>query len=174
MPRVVFTDAAVDDLRRLGPAVAPKVPKKILLLERNAEAGEPLGGGLTNFRKLVVGNRHWRVVYRIDSDGSIEVCEIWAAGTRSDGEVYAEALARVRDASNTVPAFASLAEVVERLGRLTGGIEPSRHDTSPEPVPDWLAEKLIHVAKMPVAEVAALDAREAFERWNAFITSPRE
>jgi hypothetical protein len=47
MADIVFTDAAIDDLRRIGPGAVPKVLKKLLLLEENAEAGYPLGGELT-------------------------------------------------------------------------------------------------------------------------------
>ncbi len=91
--RVVFTDPAIDDLRRVGPSVAPRMLKKILLLETDPEAGAPPGGDLTGYRKLVVGHRHWRVVYRINDQGEVVVCEIWAADARTDGEVYAEASA---------------------------------------------------------------------------------
>ena len=69
MSDVVFTALAVDDLRRIGPDAVPKVLKKILLLLENPEAGYPLGGELTGFRKLVVGRNMWRVVYRIAEDG---------------------------------------------------------------------------------------------------------
>lgn len=55
MSDVDFTAPAVDDLRRIGPDAVPKVLKKVLLLLDNPEAGYPLGGELTGFRKLVVG-----------------------------------------------------------------------------------------------------------------------
>jgi len=51
-----FTNDAIDDLRRLGPDIVPNILKKVLLLETNPHAGQPLGGELTGFRKLVVGN----------------------------------------------------------------------------------------------------------------------
>lgn len=43
MAEVLFTDAAIDDLRRLGPHVVPEVLKKIQILFDNPEAGHPLG-----------------------------------------------------------------------------------------------------------------------------------
>src|SRR5262249_62106820 len=52
---VVFTDAALGDLRRIGPDAAPKVLKKVLILFDEPAAGYPLGGDLTGYRKLVVG-----------------------------------------------------------------------------------------------------------------------
>jgi mRNA-degrading endonuclease RelE of RelBE toxin-antitoxin system len=94
MVDVAFTDAAIDDLRRLGPDVVPKVLKKVMILLDNPAAGHPLGGELTGFRKLAVGRNHWRIVYRLLDDGKIEICEIWCVGARSDAEVYAEATSR--------------------------------------------------------------------------------
>ena len=52
---LTFTDAAIDDLRRIGPDAVPKVLKKVLILLDSPDAGYPLGGELTGFRKLVVG-----------------------------------------------------------------------------------------------------------------------
>jgi mRNA interferase RelE/StbE len=66
--KVVFTLAAIDDLRHIGPSAVPKVLKEILLLEQDAHAGFPLGGALTGFRKLVVGRNTWRIVYRVIGD----------------------------------------------------------------------------------------------------------
>src|SRR5882762_2599112 len=100
MAEVVFTDAAIDDLRRLGPDVVPKVLRKVLILLDDPEAGYPLGGALTGFRKLVVGRNHWRVVYRLTEAGLAEICEIWCVGARSDAEVYAEATSRVASAAD--------------------------------------------------------------------------
>lgn len=35
-----------------------------------------------------------------------------------------------------------------------------------EPVPDWLAKRLIHVAGMAPRDVAALSLEEAVDRWG--------
>jgi len=167
-PRILFTAAAVDDLRRIGPSAVPRVLKKLLVLETNPEAGLPLGDELTGFRKLVVGRNTWRIVYRIKAT-DVEICEIWAVGARSDGEVYAEAAARVMESGN--PEIANLAEVAARLGRLAGlevPTEPIRN-----PVPDWLAEKLVHTAGFQRHVVAAMDAAEALDAWTEFCTRTR-
>ncbi|MFC3891963.1 type II toxin-antitoxin system RelE/ParE family toxin [Lentzea rhizosphaerae] len=170
MAEVLFTDAAIDDLRRLGPDVVPKVLKKIQILLGNPEAGHPLGGELTGFRKLVVGRNHWRIVYRITADGAVEVCEIWCVGVRSDAEVYAEASARVASMAEGDSTLARLADVIDRLGRLAGGVveeAPVR-----EPVPDWLAQRLVHTARIPRERVAALNLEQAVDLWTAFVSSP--
>src|SRR6266550_2934102 len=100
MIEITFTDAAIDDLRKIGPNAVPKVLKKILLLLDSPTAGYPLGGDLTGFRKLVVGHNTWRIVYRLVDEKSVEICEIWAVGARADAEVYAEAAARVKSAAS--------------------------------------------------------------------------
>jgi mRNA interferase RelE/StbE len=123
MAEISFIDAAIDDLRRLGPEVVPKVLRKILMLLDEPEAGYPLGGELTGYRKLIVGRNTWRIVYRITEDKSVEICEVWTVGPRADAEVYAEATARVRAASPSKPYLTKLAEVIERLGRLAGDID---------------------------------------------------
>jgi mRNA interferase RelE/StbE len=172
MVEVSFTDAAIDDLRRLGPEIAPRVLRKILMLLDEPEAGYLLGGELAGYRKLVVGRNTWRIVYRITEHKSVEICEIWAVGARADAEIYAEATARVRAASPSNPHLTKLAEVIERLGRLAGDIEVITEKPR-ESVPDWLAERLIYTAGMPRSEVAALDLQEAVDLWTAFISKPR-
>jgi mRNA-degrading endonuclease RelE of RelBE toxin-antitoxin system len=171
MAEVLFTDAAVDDLRRLGPDVVPKVLKKIQILFDNPQAGHPLGGDLTGFRKLVVGRNHWRVVYRITADGAVEVCEVWCVGVRSDAEVYAEASARVAALADGDSTLARLADVIGRLGRLAGDVTVEEPVVR-ESVPDWLAQRLVHTAGVPVEQVAALSLEQAVDLWTAFVSSP--
>lgn len=171
MAEVLFTDAAIDDLRRLGPDVVPKVLKKIQILLGNPEAGHPLGGELTGFRKLVVGRNHWRIVYRITADGAVEVCEIWCVGVRSDAEVYAEASARVASMTEEDSTLARLADVIGRLGRLAGDVVVEEVPVR-EPVPDWLAQRLVHTARIPLEQVAALNLEQAVDLWTAFVSSP--
>lgn len=172
MSDVVFTDPAIDDLRRIGPDAVPKVLKKILLLLENAEAGYPLGGDLTGFRKLVVGRNTWRVVYRITDDKAVEICEIWAVGERADAEVYAEAKTRVQAAGGSRPDIVRLGEVIDRLGALTDHIRISEVPAR-EPVPDWLASRLIYTVGLAREDVAALDLEEAVDLWTEFRAGPR-
>jgi mRNA interferase RelE/StbE len=172
MTEIVFTDAAIDDLRRIGPDAVPRVLKKVLLLEENAEAGYPLGGELTGYRKLVVGRNTWRVVYRITETKAIEICEVWAIGARADAEVYAEAVTRVKASAQSRPGFASLADLLERLGRVAADIT-AVSPVRTEPVPDWLAQRLIHTAGMAREEVAALDLQAAVDAWTNFMSQPR-
>ncbi|WDZ91274.1 type II toxin-antitoxin system RelE/ParE family toxin [Nocardiopsis sp. HUAS JQ3] len=172
MTEISFTDAAIDDLRRLGPDAVPKVLKKVLPLEENPEAGYPLGGELTGFRKLVVGRNTWRVVYRVTDGKDVEICEVWAVGERADAQVYAEASLRVREASNATPVARRLAAVIERLGKPASGVA---HEPVPprEPVPKWLAERLVHSVGIAPEKVAALDLEQAVDLWSDFRARPR-
>ncbi|HEY0498311.1 MAG TPA: type II toxin-antitoxin system RelE/ParE family toxin [Kutzneria sp.] len=171
MTEVVFTDEAIEDLRRLGPDVVPKVLKKVLMLCDDPEAGHPLGGPLTGFRKLVVGRNHWRIVYRLTEDGVLEICEIWCVGARSDGEVYGEAAARVAKAADENTEVQRLAVVIARLGRMVGDVVVPASAPS-EPVPDWLANRLIHTVGVAPEKVAALGLEQAVDLWTAFISGP--
>ena len=172
MAEVLFTDAAIDDLRRLGPGVVPKVLKKIQILFDDPEAGHPLGGESTGFRKLVVGRNHWRIVYRITTGGAVEVCEVWCVGVRSDAEVYAEASARVASIADEGSTLAKLADVIRRLGRLAGHVVAEEVPPR-EPVPDWLALRLVHTAGIPPVRVAALSLEQAVDLWADFTSASR-
>jgi mRNA interferase RelE/StbE len=191
---VRFTDAAVSDLEQMvrkgDPQVARWALKKCLLLERDPEAGEGLRGALIGFRKLTVGDRDWRVVWRVTHDDEgrpvVDVAEVWALGARSDSEVYDEMRDRVAALSKN-PKTLPLAEVIERLGKVAAGLSPenaepvkgpaasrpaSEPDTAAE-VPRWLVQALVKVAGMPAAEVAKLSADEAERRWLEHISAPR-
>jgi len=151
--------------------------KKILILQQDPRAGYPLGAELAGFRKLVAGKNTWRVVYRIVDD-RVEICEIWAVCPRADAQVYAEAAARVRAAGADRPELMLLRDVVERLGTLARnlGLDPDRSSAldppAREPVPDWLAERLVHTVGLTREEVAAFDLQQAVERWAEYRSSP--
>ena len=83
--RVRLTDDAVEDLLRLkrkDPQIVRAVLKKMLLLARSPKAGEPLLGSLVGFRKLVVGNRDYRIIWRetrdVDQTPVLVIAEVWA------------------------------------------------------------------------------------------------
>ena len=99
MARVVLTAEAREDLRDLDGSVRKVVLKALKKLEVDPELrGQPLGsradGSLTTFRKLVVGDRDYRVIFRVESDGAVVV--VWVVGRRSDNECYELALTRLR------------------------------------------------------------------------------
>jgi mRNA interferase RelE/StbE len=112
--RVELLDEAVADLAKL--AEGGKLPlflKKLVEIEKKgAQAGDPLGKGLVGWRKLTVGNRNWRIVFRVD--GNAEVATVCAIGDREDEECYHEASRRAKEAANAdaVSLAESMLEVV--------------------------------------------------------------
>jgi mRNA interferase RelE/StbE len=159
---VTLTDAALDDLRRLGPRVARLALTELAAVEDDAGTGADLVPG-SGFQKLVGRGGAWRIVYTVD--GAVTtVWEVWVDGVRTAGAAYAEALHRMQAADD--PEVVEHAQLLERLGRITGTVPlpPSRLR---EPVPDWLADALVDARGLSRLDVATLDARTAFDRWNA-------
>ena len=178
---VRLIEPAVDDLRRLlrkDPQIVRWALKKMLLLERDPHAGVPLHGALAGYRKLVVGDRDWRIVWRVSRDEQgvalVDVAEVWAVGARSDAEVYREMEQRVAELPRTTQAVA-LAEVVDRLGRAASGIRPQSETPTLEPaVPDWLVENLVRIAGMDEASVLELTLVQAVDAWTRWMSEPRD
>jgi hypothetical protein len=92
-------------MRKGDPQVVRWALKKMIHLEQDPEAGDALLGGLTGWRKISVGDRDWRLVWRVtyDEGGAsiVHVAEVWAYGARSDAEVYAEMEGRIATAPTT-------------------------------------------------------------------------
>lgn len=176
---VRLTEAALSDLRAMqrkgDPQAVRWALKKCLLLERDPDAGEELRGGLIGFRKIVVGNRDWRIVWRVTHDDSatitVDVAEVWAFGARSDAEVYSEVQDRVAALGGT-PHAVPLAEAVSELGKLAYGLEAATEQTA-DGVPEWLVHTLVHVVKMPAQDVDRLSPAQAQQIWDAYIAAPR-
>jgi mRNA interferase RelE/StbE len=111
--RVELLDDAVVDLARQAESGKLKLFfKKLLEIEqKGAEAGEPLGRDLVGWRKITVGNRNWRIVFRVDKDEA--VATICVIGDREDGVCYEEAKRRADRAQDNDAA--SLAESMMTL-----------------------------------------------------------
>jgi mRNA interferase RelE/StbE len=124
---VWLTDPAVADLKRLDGSSLLWALKKMLLIETNPLAGEPLLGTLIGYRKLTVSHRDWRVVWRATTDDRgavvVEIAEVRAVGTRAESEVYAEMTKRVESMPDSPPRRA-LISVVAELGARASGISP--------------------------------------------------
>lgn len=168
---VRLTDDAVEDLRglfRIDPQIVRWALKKMIQLERDPNAGEPLLGGLIGFRKITVGDRDWRVVWRVVEDLAggfqIEVAEVWAVGYRKDSQVYSEIRQRVADAGATT-ATKALTEVLNLFGRQAGDLAATAEPEQPEPTPAWLADALLYVVRLPASQVRAMSLEEAERAW---------
>lgn len=168
---VRLTDDAVEDLRglfRIDPQIVRWALKKMIQLERDPNAGEPLLGGLIGFRKITVGDRDWRVVWRVVRDLAggfqIEVAEVWAVGYRKDSQVYSEIRQRVADAGATT-ATKALTEVLNLFGRQAGDLAATGEPEQPEPTPAWLTDALLYVVRLPATQVRAMSLEEAEKAW---------
>ncbi|WP_328645200.1 type II toxin-antitoxin system RelE/ParE family toxin [Amycolatopsis sp. NBC_00348] len=99
MARVDLTDDAKEDLKDLDGSARKMVVKALAKLkDEPAKRGQPLGsradGDLTTFRKLVIGDRDYRAVYRVEADGNVVV--VWVIKERADNECYELAVSRLR------------------------------------------------------------------------------
>ncbi|WP_228561221.1 hypothetical protein [Catenulispora pinisilvae] len=171
--RIHLHEGAHDDLLKLAPSIVPVVLKKLLLLADAIDAGAPLRGELAGYRKLVAGRNHWRIVYRIAVDGQVEVCEVWCMGARADAEVHAEAVSRVKQAAQAEPRFIPLRDAVQQLGEAALALLPPPAPI-PEPVPDWLAQRLIHSVGLSADAVAGMGLQEAVAAWETWMTGGRQ
>lgn len=116
MAKVTLSEEAREDFHDLDGAAQRIVAKALKKLETDPHLrGQPLGnrsgGDLTTFRKLVVGDRDYRIVYRVEPDGTIVV--VWVIGRRADGEAYELALSRIRLHGNA--AVRELATSLEQI-----------------------------------------------------------
>jgi mRNA interferase RelE/StbE len=176
---VRLIEPAFEDLRallRLDPQIVRWAVKKMLLLERDPEAGVELHGMLIGWRKLTVSNRDWRIIWRVTSDeyGTVvvDVAEVWAVGARADSEVYEEMRSRVATLPPQ-PRTVALTEVIERLGKATAGLSATPEPPGVEPVPDWLAKRLTHQVGLAADTVASMSLEEAVDAWTNWTSRQR-
>ena len=179
---VRFTDAAIEDLvvlQEKNKQALQWAMKKFILIERNPEAGAPLGGALHGFRKLTVGDRDWRIVWRVTYEESgeviIDIAEIWAVGARKDAEVYAEMNRRVAALPHG-PNTKALEEVLDVLESALSKNRPTRAELNPDerPAPKWLVDDLVSLAGYTTNEASTLSQSQALSAWVAYRSRPHQ
>jgi mRNA interferase RelE/StbE len=173
---VRLTDDAVNDLHTLfksDPQIVRWALKKMIQLERDPNSGEPLLGGLVGYRKITVGDRDWRVVWRVVQDEAgdfaVEVAEVWAVGYRKDSEVYAEIRRRVADAESS-PKTRALTEVLDLFAKQARDLAATPEPEEPGPLPNWLTDALLYVVRLPAAQVDGMTIEEAEAVWADHIS----
>jgi mRNA interferase RelE/StbE len=148
--------------------------KKFVVIERSPEAGEPLGGVLSGFRKLTIGDRDWRVAWRVTSDNSgttvVDIGEIWAVGARKDSEVYAGMRVRLA-ALPSNHQTKTIQQVLDLLESKTKRKKPAARITEdPESVaaPSWLVDDLVNFAGYREDVAQHLTEAQALKAWASF------
>lgn len=98
--RVQLIDDALADLIELAESGKRNsfLKKLIEIEQKGSQAGVPLGKGLTGWRKITVGDRNWRIVFRVNLDET--VATICVIGDREDEACYIEAQKRAEDVEN--------------------------------------------------------------------------
>jgi mRNA interferase RelE/StbE len=174
--QVRLIEAAVHDLTMLvrsDPQILRQVLKRLLYIERNPTVGDPLLGDLIGYRKLTVGDRHWRIIWRVVTEPSgdlvVEIAEVWGVGARADSAIYAEMTRRVATLPKN-PQTIALGDVIESLGRTAMGLRAEEQQRR-EPLPEWLLSRLVYTAGFARREVESLDGEAAMELWERYITS---
>jgi mRNA interferase RelE/StbE len=115
--RVELIEEAVGDLELYAETGnLPLFLKKLIRLEEaGKDAGLPLGRELSGWRKIVVGDRNWRIIFTMNEDETVAtVCVI---GDREDAECYETARRRVQQLGKSSPQAARLAAVMFRLSQ---------------------------------------------------------
>ena len=173
---VRLTGDAVEDLETLfkvDPQIVRWALKKMIQIERDPNAGAPLLGGLIGYRKIAVGDRDWRVVWRVVQDDAgdfrVEVAEVWAVGYRKDNEVYEEIRQRVANAGSS-PKTKALTEVLELFAKQASDLTATPEPEKPEPVPRWLTDALLYVVHLPASQVQEMTLEEAERAWTDHIS----
>lgn len=92
--RVQLIDDALVDLMKLVESGRFRsfLRKLVEIEQKGSKAGVPLGRGLTGWRKITVGDRNWRIIFRVAPQETVAtVCVI---GDREDEACYEEAQRR--------------------------------------------------------------------------------
>lgn len=99
---------------------------KLLRLEEvGKDAGQPLGNQLTSLRKIVVGDRNWRIIFKVNSDDTLAT--VWVIGDRSDSACYQDAVQRLKEAGDSRPDASGLTSVLlSVLDRRSGKKKPKK------------------------------------------------
>ena len=118
--RVELVDDAFSDLERVNKTgrIVDFLTKLVRIERAGTNAGLPLGHkehlrqNLTGWWKVVVGDRDWRIVFKVNED--TQVATVLVIGDRSDAECYAEAMRRLKTLAEH-PSGRSLSEAMLTL-----------------------------------------------------------
>src|SRR2546423_11286979 len=89
--------------------------KLVRLEEMGKDAGLPLGSTLTGLRKITVGDRNWRMVFKMNAEDT--VATVWVIGDRNDSACYEQAVRRLQSAGSRPEAVGFSAVILSILQR---------------------------------------------------------
>jgi len=113
--RIELIEEAVADLTRytVSGHIRLFLKKLVWLEEAGEQGGAALGGALTGMRRIVVGDRDWRILFTMNPEKT--GATVWVIGDRGDDQCYREAQARLQRLRGDVPETQSLSATMLRL-----------------------------------------------------------
>jgi len=121
----LIADAAADLARYAESGALPLFLKELIRLEEvGKDAGPPLGRGLTGWRKIVVGDRDWRIVFTLNT--SETVATVWIIGDRDDAARYEDAERLLRAAGTADPHTARLTAAMFEIAQARQAAKKAR------------------------------------------------
>jgi mRNA interferase RelE/StbE len=113
--RVELTAEASEDLDAVSKSGRLNLflSKLLQLEQQGAAAGQPLRRDLMHFRKIVVGDRNWRIIFTVDPQET--VATVWVIGDRADDACYCEAIRRLERLGDRQVETSSLARAMHGL-----------------------------------------------------------
>ena len=124
--RVQFLPQAFDDLKDYAATGnLPLFLKKLLRLEDvGQDAGQPLGGNLVGWRKIVMGDRTWRILFRMNPEET--TATILVIGDRDEAACYDEAQRRLAALGQRQPETISLAAALFEISPASRAAKKAR------------------------------------------------
>jgi mRNA interferase RelE/StbE len=111
----VVTEDALADLEKYRESGVFRqfLAKLVRLEEQGVGVGLPLGDKLTTFRKIVVGDRDWRIIFQANREQT--EATVWVIGDRGDDRCYTTALRRLEAIGDQKPQVKSLAGLLFQI-----------------------------------------------------------
>ena len=96
MSQPVMMPAAQEDFDNLDGSLKSSVSAGLLKLQKDAlKLSGPLSGNLSQFRKIAVGKKSLRIIFRYFDH--LDLVVVFVIGWRRNGEVYRTAAGRIRE-----------------------------------------------------------------------------
>lgn len=163
MNEIRLIEYAADDFRKYASknkALRQAFFKKLLFIEAAPQlAGRPLTGPLSEMRKIKVGDRIWRIVWKALSK---ERSQVWGIGKRDHSDIYREVERRIKILGNH-PETVSIAKMLSQLQQRLAPVL-QRDD-----IPQHILEALYSEMKLSIETIETLSAEEAHSLYERYV-----